>query len=324
MKTTIAVAFGAALVAVQLATAADPPAQGRLDSQRQSTPAVAPARTEDEKAIRATFDTFAQAYQTGDAKTLANLFTPEGEAVDAEGGILHGRDNLLQHYTSEFAAGPGDKIKATIESVTFLDANLARSSGVSEITPRGEGAPHTSRFHGIHLRSDGRWLLASIRELPSPELTAREHLKQLEWLVGDWVEESPNAIVYNSFQWSEDKSVLHRTFSLQVKGKAAINGTQRIGWDPLTKQIKSWLFDSRGGYGDALWVREGNQWMIKATGVRNDGRVATATQILTYINNDRLQWKSIDRTLGQDAEPDILEITMSRKPPQPKAAAAQP
>ena len=56
---------------------------------------------------------------------------------------------------------------------------------------------------------------------------------------------------------------------------------QRIGWDPLTKQIKSWVFDSEGGYGDALWTRKGNQWVIKSTGVLPDGRTASATHVLT-------------------------------------------
>ena len=41
-------------------------------------------------------------------------------------------------------------------------------------------------------------------------------------------------------------------FVIHVQGKPVMNVTQRIGWDPLTKQIKSWVFDSDGGYGDAL------------------------------------------------------------------------
>ena len=56
---------------------------------------------------------------------------------------------------------------------------------------------------------------------------------------------------------------------------------QRIGWDPLTKQIKSWVFDSEGGYGDEFWTRKGNQWVIKSTGVLPDGRTASATHVLT-------------------------------------------
>ena len=49
------------------------------------------------------------------------------------------------------------------------------------------------------------------------------------------------------------------------QGQARADGTQRIGWDPLTKQFKSWVFDANGGYGEGLWMRQGDQWVIKAT-----------------------------------------------------------
>ena len=29
--------------------------------------------------------------------------------------------------------------------------------------------------------------------------------------------------------------------------------TQRIGWDPAAKQIRSWEFDSEGGFGEGTW-----------------------------------------------------------------------
>ena len=124
--------------------------------------------------------------------------------------------------------------------------------------------------------------------------------------------------VLSSFGWADHKNFLIRSFEVRVTGKPALTGTQRIGWDPLTKQIKSWVFDSQGGYGDGLWMRRGNQWVIKATGVRPDGRTATATQVLTYLNNETLRWKSIDRTLGSEIRDDVDEIIMVRKPPRPR------
>ncbi len=121
-----------------------------------------------------------------------------------------------------------------------------------------------------------------------------------------------------SVAWSDNKNFLIRTFDVRVKGKPALTGSQRIGWDPLTKQIKSWVFDDQGGYGEGLWMRAGDQWVIKATGVRPEGRTATATQVLTYVDNDHLKWKSIDRTRGDEVVEEIDEIVMVRKPPQPR------
>ena len=125
-------------------------------------------------------------------------------------------------------------------------------------------------------------------------------------------------MVFTSVGWSDNKNFLVRSFDVRVKGKPALTGSQRIGWDPLTRQIKSWVFDSNGGHGEGLWTRSGDQWVIKATGVRPDGRTVTATQVLTFVNKDNLRWKSIDRTLGSEIAHDIDEIVMVRKPPQPK------
>ena len=150
------------------------------------------------------------------------------------------------------------------------------------------------------------------------EVTHQERLKEIEWLVGDWVEETPDAVVTTSVAWADNNNFLLRSFDVRVKGKPALTGTQRIGWDPLTRQIKSWVFDSHGGYGEGLWTRAGNQWVIKATGVRPDGRTATATQVLTFVNKDTLRWKSIDRTLGDEIVQEIDEIVMVRKPPKPQ------
>jgi len=95
--------------------------------------------------------------------------------------------------------------------------------------------------------------------------------------------------------------------------------TQRIGWDPLSKQIKSWFFDSEGGYGDDLWTRNGNQWMIKSTGVLPDGRIATATNILTRLGPNTARWASTERTVGGHHAPDHFENMMVRRPPLPQS-----
>ncbi len=92
---------------------------------------------------------------------------------------------------------------------------------------------------------------------------------------------------------------------------------QRIGWDPLSKQIRSWVFDSEGGYGGGYWTRDGKQWFIKSTGVLPDGRTASATQILTRVGPHTARWASIQRTVGGQVVPNLQEYVMVRKPPKP-------
>jgi uncharacterized protein (TIGR02246 family) len=317
MKRIVSALLGVLLAAAVLYRAGDSQEVRREGAVRAIPAASAPARAEDERAIRETIQAFADAFQKGDAKAIAGLFTEDGEAVDGDGDTIQGRGALEEHYGARLAESPGDKMESVVQSMAFLAPGVARVTGHTQVTP-SDGSPGAGgRYAGIYVKRDGKWLLASVREIPDKELTPHDHLAELEWLVGDWVQETEDAVVNTSIAWTDNNNFLLRTFDVRVKGKPALTGTQRIGWDPLTKQIKSWVFDSNGGYGEGLWMREGEQWVVKATGVRPDGRVATATQVLTYVNKDSLRWKSIDRTIGSDISQDIDEIVMVRKPPQP-------
>ena len=101
-----------------------------------------------------------------------------------------------------------------------------------------------------------------------------------------------------------------------MQGEKGSSGTMFIGWDPQSGQIKSWLFDSNGGHGEGLWTRTGDkEWVVKAQGVLRDGRPTSATQIHTIINKDSVKTSSIDRIIGGQVAPDIVDVVMVRKAP---------
>ena len=52
-----------------------------------------------------------------------------------------------------------------------------------------------------------------------------------------------------------------------------------------------------------------------------DGRPSSATQIHTILNKDSVKSSSIDRIIGGQAAPDIVDLVMVRRPPQPGVAA---
>lgn len=272
----------------------------------------------DEKAIRAAVDAFAQAFGKGDARAVAGLFTENGEAVAVDGDAIQGREALEGHYAARFAEIPGARLEPGVASIKPLAPGVATVTGRSRVLASDGSEAGGARYAATFVERDGKWLVASLRELPDKAAGHYEHLKELEWLVGDWVEETEEAVVLTSVAWSDNKNFLLRSFHVRVKGKPALTGSQRIGWDPLTKQIKSWVFDDQGGYGEGLWMRAGDQWVIKATGVRPEGKTATATQVLTFVDKDHLKWKSIDRTHGDEVVEEIDEIVMVRKPPEPK------
>jgi uncharacterized protein (TIGR02246 family) len=290
------------------------------NAQKAAPPAASKKsnRPEDAKAIRAQVETFIRAYHQGDAKAAAALFTEDARVVDEGGEATEGRAAIEGLFQSVFAASPGAKIEITTESLRFLAPDVAEEEGRGKAVPADDGSPVLSRYSVLYVKQGGRWLQSSVRELPDTEPSNEARLKALEWMLGEWVSESEDGVVYSDTRWAESKNFLLRAFSMRVKGRPAMTGSQMIGWDPLTNQIKSWVFDSEGGVGEGLWSRKGDTWVIKSTGVFRDGRTTSATQIVTPEGKDKVHWRTADRTLGGRVLDDVDEIILVRKPPQPK------
>jgi uncharacterized protein (TIGR02246 family) len=285
----------------------------------QPIPASGSPRAADEAAIRATNEAFAKAFNAGDSKAIAALFTEDAEVIDEYGERTVGRDAIAGQLASLFEVNPGQTIELTTDSIKFLGPEVAREEGRSKISPPGGvGGSDFTRYTVVHVKRDGKWLQATERDEPDQAVSHHDRLLELAWMVGEWVNETAGAVVFTSCDWAENGNFLVRAFTVHLQGQPAMSGSQRIGWDPLTRQIKSWVFDSEGGYGEALWTREDNTWVVKATGVLSDGKIATATHIITLEGKDQVRWRSVDRTLGTKPAADVEEIVLVRKPPKPR------
>jgi uncharacterized protein (TIGR02246 family) len=313
-------------------------AGGSLTCAAQETTKPAPAppqdRSSDERAIRQAGEAFVRAYNEGDAGAIAAMFTDDAEVIDEQGQVVAGRPAIQSLFASTFAAHPGETIVIDDVSLRFLGPDVAKEEGRARVVPAGSKpgpavpkppaspvtplAPRTNRYSVLYVRQDGRWLQSSVREHADTRLTPHERLEPLAWLVGVWVDETSSSIARTSTRWSDDGNFLLVDVTIQVEGRPALLGTQRIGWDPLTQQVMSWAFDSDGGHGVGLWAHDGNRWVVKSTRVLSDGRTATSTQVYTLENPHLVRWKSIDRTVGSQVEPDLPELVMVRKPPRPR------
>ncbi len=217
---------------------------------------------------------------------------------------------------ASFADNPRSTIAIETKALRFLGPDTALEEGRTTITPAGGGSPEITRFTVVYIKRDGRWLQSAVRDEHAQDLSPHDRLKELEWLVGDWINESQDAVVQTTCKWTDDGNFLVRKFTMKTQGQPVLSGTQRIGWDPTRRQFKTWIFDSEGGFGDGYWTRNGDQWVIKAEGVRQDGQHASATSIITRLGKDRASWQLVDRTLGGAAVPGIDEFTIVRKPPE--------
>lgn len=278
----------------------------------------------DEKLLRKLADEFVVAYNAGDAKAIARQFAPGAEMVDLEGNVVQGREAIERFY-GEYFEHPLFKAAIEIESLRFVGDDIAIEDGHLTFTSLDEDATLRSRYTVVHVRQEGEWQIVSSRDVINPRdhVAPHEHLKALAWLVGDWIEEGGDSMVSTSCRWDESKNFLLTDYTVKAAGKTMMSGTQRIGWDPLTRQIKTWTFDSDGGYGEGYWHRDGERWLVKLTGVSADGRPGSTTQIHTRQSDHSRTWSAVDRVLGGEPLPDIEEITVVRAALPPNQPAGK-
>lgn len=270
----------------------------------------------DVAAIRASVESYVAAYNRGDAPAVAAHWSETGQWISPAGDRVQGRAAIQEELRAMFDQGQGGKVEVSDVQVRLLSADVAMEEGVARVTQPGE-VPSTSRYLALHVKKQGQWQLDCIREAETPsETPARDNLKQLEWLVGDWVDEGNEAVVEHSCRWSEDGHYLLGSFTLRLEGRPAMTVSVRIGWDPLRRQIRSWVFDTEGGFAEGLWTGLGDRWVVKMTGVRPDGVAASATQVYQLLRRDAFRVTSLDRIVGDEEEPD-QSVTVVRKPPQP-------
>jgi uncharacterized protein (TIGR02246 family) len=270
----------------------------------------------DNAAIAKNAEAFIEAFHKGDAKALAASWTADGDYVDQAGQHLKGREAIETAFQGFFAENKDLKLRIDSQALRFVTPELAIEDGTSEVIPPDGGPPSRARYTNVHAKKDGRWLLSSVREAPYAPPTNYEHLRGLEWAVGNWVgwadEAEKGEADRISFAWAENQQFIVATASTAFKNITLGSATQWIGWDPEAKRLRSWSFDSTGVFGQGTWAKDGAKWVIKSTSVLRDGKKAMATTIVTRIDADTLSWQSMDRTLDGKPQPATKEVRMKR------------
>lgn len=279
----------------------------------------------DEVAIRLTGKSFVKAYCDADAKTIAAHFTPDAEYIDEQGNVYQGRAEIEAALTVCFDENVGCQIAMNIDSIRFISPGVAVEDGTTTITPTDGGESVSSRYTTVHVKSDGKWLAASVRDhAPKDRRQHRAQLAQLGWLKGEWVDEGDDCIVIFSCESIDNDNFLLRKFTIQIDGQEAMSGTQRIGWDPLTGKLRTWIFDSEGGHSDGVWHRDEDRWALKCTGVTADGQTASGTSIYTFIDEHTMTWQLVDHEVAGVQQEDSDVVTIVRRAPSPETADETP
>jgi uncharacterized protein (TIGR02246 family) len=301
--------------AIGLAAAALLAAQFNLRTIAQA-PTVGAARNgnqDDKDAIAKRAEAFVEAFHAGDAKAVAAFWAADGDYTDLSGRKLAGREAIEKSFTEFFAENRGAKLRIESDSLRFVTPDVAIEDGVSSVLPADGAPPSRAKYTVVHVKKEGQWLLGSVRESAYTPPGNYEHLRGLEGLIGSWAGEADSGQTARvSFAWTENQNFITSTFETSFKNVAVGGGTQWIGWDPATKSVRSWSFQTNGGFGEGAWSREGKTWTLKISAILPDGKKASATEAVTLIDADTVSFRATNRVHDGKPLPDIKEMTLKR------------
>jgi uncharacterized protein (TIGR02246 family) len=293
---------------------------------------VAPARqarekssdsASDEKAIRAAVETYVAAYNRGDAKAVAAHWSDTGEWTSPSGQRFQGRQAIEKELKTLFAENKGVRIEVLNPAIRIVSADAAIEEGTVRVTRPGEPSSD-STYLAVHVKKAGQWKLDSVHETETPEAPpADSPLQDLAWLAGEWIDQSPEATIEATVTWTKNKTFLNYAFKASVPGVDDLEGTQVIGWDPAAGRIRSWMFDSDGGFGEGVWSKKDKSWVVKFSQVLPDGRKASATNVYTPVDANTFTWKSIGRQVDGQFLPNTEEVKIVRKNATAEGKAAE-
>jgi uncharacterized protein (TIGR02246 family) len=253
------------------------------------------------------------AYNQGDAKTLATFFAEDIDYIDEDGAEVKGRDAIQKLLTENFQAHPGVQLDLTVDEVKQLTPDVRVNRGFATVTPKS-GAASATRYVSVSVKNGEQWLISQLTETEAPAPSAYSQLQALEWLVGTWENKAGDQTVETKVNWAGDKNFLVRTFKVKGTDQTETDGWEIIGWDPARQQIRSWIFDSNGGFGESTWANDGEHWLIQASNVLPDGSRSTAEHVLTRGDDNKFSWESQNRSLNGDPRPSLDKIEVQRLP----------
>jgi len=279
-----------------------------------ATEAEADPQAANEAAIRKAVESYVAAFNKGDAKALAAMWSPEAVYTNPlSGEQVVGRAEIEKQFAGIFAEAKGVKLKAITDSVQFISPCVAVEHGTANVI-RADQEPEKSTYTAIYVKRDGQWLLDRVPEEDVPVVMSNyEQLKDLEWMIGTWVDHDEQSRIETTCKWTKNRNFITRMFAVTVRERIDVAGMQIVGWDPAAKQIRSWVFDSDGSFGEGTWSKKDKSWHIQSTGIAPDGSKSSSTNIITYVDDNTFTWQSINRAAGGELLPNVDEVVVVRQ-----------
>jgi uncharacterized protein (TIGR02246 family) len=279
----------------------------------QDKTAKDPKREADKQAIDKLSKDMIQAFAKRDAAAIAANYTANGEFIRNDGDVIRGRAAIEKAYAEYFRQLTGKpKLEIQTDELRFPSAD----SAVAEVTLRlknDEGETIASSWRNTLLvREGGQWKVAIVREWDR-DVGEDTTLKEVEWLIGTWQAKTKEREVTTTYEWDENKAFIRGKYTVKEGAKVIESGMQMIGKDNADGVIRSWVFQSDGGFGGGVWTREGKKWTVDVDGVMPDGKVLNATSIYIHVDPNTYTWQAVNQTIDDEPIPDTQPIKVTKQ-----------
>jgi uncharacterized protein (TIGR02246 family) len=269
---------------------------------------------DDEASIRQTAVQYCEAFNRQDAEAIAAMWTSGAVYENPRTGEeVVGREAIREELASIFASSPQARLEVTVDSVEFVSPNVAIERGTAQVL-QPDTEPDETVYSAVHVKVGEQWLIDRMSEEPLAVVVSNyDQLRDLEWMIGTWIDEDDNARVETTCSWTKNQNFINRAFSVSIGDQIEMSGIQLIGWDPAKQRIRSWVFDSDGGFGEGLWTKKGDRWIVTSTATLPDGRRASSVNIMTVIDANTMTFEASGRAVDGEILPNIDPITIRKQ-----------
>lgn len=267
----------------------------------------------DEKAIRNVVNEYQEAYNHQDATKLGSMWAPDAVYINpVTGDAAEGKEAIEKLFKEKFAQGKKRHLEVSTKYIEFTKPNEAIENGIMKVTIDDQPTQQIAYQIG-YVKDNGKWLLDSFNEIQLEEAPSHfEQLKELAWLIGKWEDSDDNIQILFDNQWDKYKNFITQHFQMKIYGQDDIEGKQIIAWDPVKENIRSWVFDSDGGFGEGTWEKVDKSWYVTQRYTLSDGRIASSKNIYTPINDQSYTFASEEREVDGDILPDMSPVTVEK------------
>ncbi len=271
-----------------------------VDLARSAEPSTA-----EEATIRTTAAAYLDVLNRGDYDSARTFWTENGNIIDETGHQTNVRDIQppADGGVKNTNAPPLTDVRTS--SIRFVTPDVAIEDGTSENPSRPNGASTSGRFSVVWVKQNGKWLIDSLRESAIANQSSASRIQDLAWIIGDWAEEGGDAAFQASFSWSPGNHFIVGEVRIEPRDQQSHVVTQRIAWDAAAGTIRSWNFDSDGGFSSGAWARDGDAWVVSTNGVLPDGKRTLGRRVFQRIDENSVLMESLGFQIDGQSVPDL-------------------